>query len=637
MEPKKRKFDLQSLEFLNATVNQVYHRKKHYVSGKDLFVFKGILSGTLVQIERIFRYVYFSNIALESEKIDKRLFREQFPFLYEQFADNQYVIYDSDGNQEISDGITSYTRMLKRFRNINLHAIVSTPLHYLMKVDESLIQVFPKIADNVSYVENGELTIAGMIIMILAVLSQKDLQSFIANFVNIWGNALWSGEENNKSNDRKRALSQALNDTFRNNYEALIRKSDECSDIFESIFGHFCHETRIFTIDSNSRQFTLDLADQVNAPRYRFSCRLETTSGNRILTVIGGSNIGEYFEKDYVLHINDERAFINICKSVPPIWGIAYLYHNHIAELNALSDIDMEQLLKLNRPKFYRDKNLTILCSGSNFADMREIGKSVSSGVQKVFLNLEEKFVFELNIPVYGTYSKVSVVLEHLQVPFGLRQRLIALRNFAAHYGILNDFYFSDSENGFYIDLPFAVSTFYDLATFLDMKNDQRLAWYVRQNYHNHILNNLIGVKYKRIVQASFMLFRQSGEKVKETCSGILKSLKTVENSIIDIRAEDALISCAPYEFYFNIPATVYRFKDNKFYFNRLTLVKIQGTNLEISGTDIGDQGLAFFQTLATDFSKITSNGAAVEFMLIDSHDEGIVTVQTYQAKERNV
>ncbi len=636
MNPEKTKFDLRSLEFLNATVNLIYHRKKHYVSGKDLFTFKGILSGALVQIERVFRYVYFADIALEGDRIDKRLFSEQFPFLYEQLADNRYVIYNADGSQETADGITCYTWMLKRFRNINLHAIISTQLHCTMKVDEALIGAFPKIADNVSYARDGELTIAGMLIMILAALSQKDLQSFIANFVNIWGTALWGEMVPSALFAQRNELSQKLNDAFRNNYEADIREETECGDVFESIFGCLYREVEISTVGQNVRKFALDLSDRVKSPHFCIFGWLEKTSNNYILTIGKGSNIGKFFESDYTLKINNAEAFINICKAVPPAMGVAYLYQNKIEELNEPSDIDVEQLLKLNKPKFYRDKNLTILCSGNSSADMREISKSTSGGVQKVFLNLEEKFVFELNIPVYGTYSKVSDVLDKLNVPSDLKRRLITLRNFAAHYGILNDYYFYSNTGGYYLDLPFIISTFDDFVAFLETPNNQSRAAYVRANYHNHILNNLIGVKYQRIVRTSFVLFRQNGEKVKESCSEIEKSLNAVKNSMFDARTEEALISRAPYKFYFNIPATVYRLKDNKFSFNRLTLIKIQGADLEINGTDIGKRELVFFQTLATDLNRITSNGAAVGFELIDSYNEGVVTVQIYRTKEKN-
>lgn len=635
MNPEKTKFDLESLDLLNAWVEQIYHRKKHYVAGKDLFALKGSLAESLVRIERVFCYAYSSDISLNSELIDKRLFREQFPFLYEQLADNRYVIYDEDGNQEVADGITYYTWMLKRFRNINLHAIVSTPLHYTMRVDESFIRVFPPIADGVNYARDGKLTIAGMFIMILAALSQDDLRSFIANFANVWGAAVWGERGYAYIKGQRDALAQRLNDTFRSNYEVNIREQGESGDLLESIFGRLYHETAISDAAPNVQRFALDLADRVKAPRFRISGRLEKTPYGYSLMVDQGSNIGRHFESDYVLAIKNVEAFIDICNRVPPIMGVAYLCQCNITELQDTADVDMEKLLKLNKPKFYRDKNLTILCSGDKFADLREIGKSASAGVQKAFLNLEEKFVFELDIPVYNTYSRLSLVLERLKVSSELGQRLVALRNFAAHCGILNDFYFYSSEGGYYLDLPFIAAAFNDFAAFLDATGKKSYAEYVRKNYHFHVLNNLLGVKYKRIVQASLLLFRQDGDRAKENCSGIEKSLHPVAKSVIDAQSEEALAALTPYKFYFNIPPYIYRLTDNKYYFSRLTLVRIQGDNLGINGTDLERQELTFFLTPATDFNRITSNGASVDFELVESHVEGIVTVQTYHVKEK--
>lgn len=179
MSIRKTIFNLHSLVLLNAPISQIYHRKKHFVNGKDLSFLKGMLSADLVQIERGFRYVYFSDISLESDRIDQRLFREQFPFLFERFANKCYSIYNADGSQKIVDGITYYTWMLERFRNINLHAIISTPLSNTMRIDESFIQAFPKFAESICYVKNGELDWLSLIVMWTAGVANSQEESWI--------------------------------------------------------------------------------------------------------------------------------------------------------------------------------------------------------------------------------------------------------------------------------------------------------------------------------------------------------------------------------------------------------------------------------------------------------------------------
>ena len=58
---QKKKYNIRSLDFLNASIDEIYYRKKHYITGVDLLNFKGQMSSYFVQIERLFRYVYFSD------------------------------------------------------------------------------------------------------------------------------------------------------------------------------------------------------------------------------------------------------------------------------------------------------------------------------------------------------------------------------------------------------------------------------------------------------------------------------------------------------------------------------------------------------------------------------------------------
>ena len=96
---QKKIYQFNSIDFLNATVDEIYYRKKHYVEGKDLLQFKGMLSAYFVQIERMFRYVYFSDISLNVQRIDLELFKRQFPFVHNTFYKNIYTI-DFDNRRE---------------------------------------------------------------------------------------------------------------------------------------------------------------------------------------------------------------------------------------------------------------------------------------------------------------------------------------------------------------------------------------------------------------------------------------------------------------------------------------------------------------------------------------------------------
>ena len=102
---QKKNYELNSIDFLNATLDEIYYRKKHYVKGKDLLEFKSMLAGYFAQVERIFRCVYYSNISLDIKEIDLDLFKRQFPFIYDTYYGNTYAkITDEEESSEV-DGV----------------------------------------------------------------------------------------------------------------------------------------------------------------------------------------------------------------------------------------------------------------------------------------------------------------------------------------------------------------------------------------------------------------------------------------------------------------------------------------------------------------------------------------------------
>ena len=44
MEKDKKLYEFNSLEFLNAGVDEIYYRKKHYISGKDTMFLKSMVA-----------------------------------------------------------------------------------------------------------------------------------------------------------------------------------------------------------------------------------------------------------------------------------------------------------------------------------------------------------------------------------------------------------------------------------------------------------------------------------------------------------------------------------------------------------------------------------------------------------------
>jgi hypothetical protein len=121
MNDKKNNYEFISIEFLNAPLNDIYNMNKRFITGKALLGLKGRMSGYFMQIERLFREVYFSGVQLDENDGDWELFARQFPGLWQILKDKTNTIAEC----EIS-GIQSYLSILSELRNINLHSIISS-------------------------------------------------------------------------------------------------------------------------------------------------------------------------------------------------------------------------------------------------------------------------------------------------------------------------------------------------------------------------------------------------------------------------------------------------------------------------------------------------------------------------------
>ena len=153
-----------------------------------------------------------------------------------------------------------------------------------------------------------------------------------------------------------------------------------------------------------------------------------------------------------------------------------------------------------------------------------------------MFLDFEETIVFHYNIPIYGDYSRFSDITSALKAPQELKNKLISCRNFCSHEGMLGNFYYSTKNSGYRITLPFICDTFAEFSQFLKDTGKEKEAFWVKNDLHKYVLNNIVGVKYKRIFELSARLFRQCGDKVAETCLNIKKALNGYNFKIIKNR-----------------------------------------------------------------------------------------------------
>lgn len=637
MEGDKKRYELNSLEFLNARVDEIYYRKKHYISGKDTMFLKCMMAGMVLPFERMCRYIYYSDIHIPESCYD-RVFKEQFPFLYERFHDKNYCLI-WNGEPISLNGITYFTRLLEHIRNINLHAVISSPLTTKMQIDPAFINEFPKISENVVYLKNGILTIAGMFIMVFAVMRSNhyggkekgdidnDLKKCINHFSNIWGKAIWGIEQRSQ---KAEALYEYLQGLFRTNYEVEIRKPIVTDDILEMLFGDLYTDV-VKVIRDDELYFSLDLSAREHAPYFGVTGNIREEDGRHFLTIEKGSNIGKYFFDNYELLIEDKAVFMELCNSVPPFLAVAYLYHNGIHRLSELNVGDIERIKKLNKPKFYRNKDITILCSGARYADMREINKSLTEGMLRFLLWFENDMIFRLNIPVYSGYSKLSEILGKLRLSDEVKSKVVAIRNFCAHYGMLNNFHNINKEYGYYIDIPFLVKTIYDFVDELESNGYPEIAQSVRINFHEKVTNHLIGVKYKRLFEMSLAMFSSSPSKIIRLIDDFNRSWRVAENSVIDSNAENIFMQ-AKRPFSFSNNQLIYPNHANKFTFYSLSLVHIECSGIKFRGVEVPQSEMMFFRTGTKNPDVFSIGDERVSLEVVSEQQDGLIKKLFYKA-----
>ena len=636
MEKDKKLYELNSLELLNAGVDEIYYRKKHYISGKDTMFLKSMMASMVLPFERMCRYVYYSDIHIPESCYDL-VFKEQFPFIYEKFHNKKYCLIWK-GEKTSINGIAYFTRLLEHIRNINLHAVISTSLTTEMQIDSAFIDEFPKISENVAYQKNGILTIAGMLIMVFAVMRSNpdggkekgdidnDLKKHINHFSNIWGNAIWGIEQRSQ---KTKELYEYIQGAFRTSYEVEIRKPAVTDDILEMIFGDLFPDMVRVSRD-NKLYFSLDLSAREHAPYFGVTGNIREEDSRHFLTIDKGSNIGKYFSDNYELLIEDKAVFMELCNSVPPFLAVAYSYHNGICRLSELNVDDIERIKKLNRPKFYRNKDITILCSGTRYADMREINKSLTEGMLRFLLQFENDLIFWLDIPVYFGYSKLAKVLGKLRLSDEVKSKVVALRNFCAHYGMLNNFHNTDKKNGYFIDIPFIVKTIYTLTDELDRNGYSEIARSVSINFHEKAINHLIGVKYKRLFEMSLAMFSSPQSQIVRLINDFNRSWKTVENSVIDSDAENIFMR-ARRPFSFSSKNPIYPGHTNKFTFYSLTLICVECEGIKFREVEAPQSKIMFFRTGAKNPDVFSIGDEKISLELVSEQQDGLIKKLFYK------
>ena len=625
---EKKEYDYNSKEFLNAGIDEIYHKKTHYINGRCLLDLKGAVGPLFVQVERIFRSVYVSGIVLDSKEIDVSLFQRQFPYLYEKLHEKFFLI--SDGQEEKTvDGIYYYTWLLQQLRNINVHAIIRDDLCKTFAVREDFLEIFMPFPNGIIFQKNGVLTIAGMFALLFSILHPKQAGNFQGYIISNWRTTIF-GED--KSKDQINEYWQNLKSLYQTNYEVLIREKEPSYDIVKDVFGRIGNK-----VDFSGSEFKLDLSEDLNVPYYKEWGTIRDNGDNTaFINIKKGSNVGIDFEEDYRLEIKDVNLFCEFAVKVPPLMAIAYLYafKKNVFNQEVYDSIDLNSFCKLNQPKFYRDKNVIMLTYGASNPDLRETNNIMVSGVLKFFLSIKEKVHFTKNIYVDEKYSKMGTVARVLNLPEELMWKIFACRNYCAHEGLINTYHYGNEEHRYKITLSFIFTTLKEFIDYLKESGNELEYRQARLDYLDKIMNHIVGSKYKRVFVDSIKLFRSKREATPEFCKKINASMKMIYNSVLDTETELGLKLDEEQIYKFKIPTSLLELENNGFVFKKLNFMVIKGEGLEIRGIPIPGKGVGLFRTPAYRLRKITQYGKPIELELMETEERGIMVIETYQAKQ---
>lgn len=632
---KKIKHNFNSLGFLNATVEEIYHRKKHFVEGKDLLNFKCTLWPYFAKIERVFRVVYGSDISLDASELDLKLFGEQFPFIFNNFADKRYKVQgvEGEGEEEEVDGITYFFRFIARFRNMNLHAVISTPLDRTMIIDETFLDCFPEISENVCYAREGRLTIAGMLIMILAALDKGHCEALLVYIMGNWSRAMWEERGDTAFKEKRKFLLELFEETFQTNYEVEVGKPCVDGDILKDIFGRLYGVAELEQGDGVTR-FNLDISERVKAPRFGVSGKLDERDGGYLLTIDKGSNFGVFFKDDYTLKITDREVFCQTSSRVPPFMLVAVCYYLGLKESNKINSPVRKKLKKMERAKCFLDKGLNILCAEHKNNRANEINKLVAENTVRLFIDFEEHMIFHLDIKVYGTYSTLASVLWKLNVPEWIAKRLYAVRNFCAHCGFLDNTHCNSRNEAMFVDLKFVIDTLKDFVAFLRSSGQEEPAKFLAIDINKYILNNIIKLKYEDIFINSVKLAKEKNANALNDILGkITKGVKKLGKSNFGGEDEKNLTDFIGLNLLIKIPEQLsYPYK--KFFFKELKLLIFEGEGLVVNGCPVKKTKCVFMETLNMNAGAVTLADSQKRLNLDRTERDGILTKYYYTVSE---
>ena len=398
-----------ALKFFNSKAKDLYKSDSEIVTADFKNRFKATFLNGMIDFERVIRGSFGSDLSLRYADIS--ILKKMFPY-----ACNQ--IFDVDNNLLLTG------ETMESLRNINAHAFLSPEDYNLFDRDFSFLESAPKFNDQLKYCDGNEITIGGLTFILLTLLREESIQSLCKKFPYI--NVLVNGDCTMTD------CSRFVEEISKTNLEIDLREN--VPETFEdAVLGSY-KDAAIFNGDA----FTFVQGSE-SMPIVKIECECFSRD---FIKVKEGSLTRVYYNEGFALSIKEPALFVELSRQLPAFALVDYLFKLSIDvfDKQVYETLKNDYLLfKLNKPKFYVDKNIGVILLSNTCSDYRIISSILTDGLNALFLSLEEYFYSEYGLKDEESYSTLRIALNNVGVKPYLRDKIVSLRNIAAHGYMFGD------------------------------------------------------------------------------------------------------------------------------------------------------------------------------------------------------
>lgn len=455
------------IELLNMTAQDFYKAKIQFVDRSYFSHLKANILSGIIDIERTIRGTFGCDLSMVS--VDENILKQMYP--------NACLTMFNDGNSVDIEKLSYY---LTSLRNINAHVFISKDDASFLESDFSFLQNQKHFHGSIKYLVDDKVTVAGILFIILSFLRSQSIAILNKDdyLVGVISNGKYELDDGQRF----------VNEISHTNLEIEIRKK-RGSDIATSIMGELFDKASI-----DGTKYSISIGRETY-PTFKVDCTLD---GNRLI-IQKGSLTRTYYKEDYVLNIEDEKEFIRLANLLPPFGLVDYLYESGITVFNKESasviNDRFEIISKINRPKFYADKNLALLMFKDKASDFRIMSSLMADGLSRLLLATENFIYRTRKINRGSDYTSLAKALSYINTPDEILNEVIYLRNFCAHGYILNDYLiYRDEVRQF--TLEYIIKTIKSLSDFLE-HNQKDIFNNFKEYKREFLINKILKIKYK--------------------------------------------------------------------------------------------------------------------------------------------